>query len=595
MAEEQNDEPDEPGGNEPTEDADLELLGKVEDFLERYEIGPEGCEALRNLEPRFQREVVSVEMTEPRNPTKVLLSRIRRALESGERGDAREDLPEELQQFVDNNNLDESAIRALKELPPDLQQEVMAEDVRHCRNPSAVLHSRIRRLTESRGNAPGPTGPTPDEVQQFIERHNVDSNSAAALMELEPHLQAIVMSEDMERCRNPSAVLLSRIGRARRTGSFEPSDRQQSNASKGKGKGKAAQVREPPPPPRPNRLEVPPPLYDGFARELDEFLRRHRFDDKSTRGLLELPPDLQRRVIDCDMTQAKNPSAFLWARVNLAQKGNLLPRAGQEGHEPAAKRSRNSYDNDYGRPHPEASRRLQDSRPRSPSHPPDFDRRRRPRSDPPVFLLQRVGGGSFLPDVVSVATDAEETALQVGRSPACHIRLAVQHISKVHAELRLQRDRGGGWLLMLLDVSSNGTWLNRQQVSPNRLVQLYPGDVVSFLPPEERDAPAYKLLEATAVSGSSQTASGKGRSRYAEGRSERSEGSEGIRRWLRSLGRSDIASYETELVASCRDLRDLCDRYNHDVELFFEQIGIWDEGHRAVFLDALRVLSRKRG
>ena len=51
--------------------------------------------------------------------------------------------------FIQQHGLDERVTKALRELSPDLQQQLISQDMGSVRNPSAVVWSRIRNL----GNA----------------------------------------------------------------------------------------------------------------------------------------------------------------------------------------------------------------------------------------------------------------------------------------------------------------------------------------------------------------------------------------------------------------------------------------------------------
>jgi len=76
--------------------------------------------------------------------------------------------------------------------------------------------------------------------------------------------------------------------------------------------------------------------------------------------------------------------------------------------------------------------------------------------------------------------------LVVGREDVCDIVVRHMHVSKAHATLELQEAFSRpGWLLMLQDSSSNGTWLNGSKLTTSHLVQLLPGARISLLMPRE--------------------------------------------------------------------------------------------------------------
>merc|ERR1711862_523547 len=72
---------------------------------------------------------------------------------------------------------------------------------------------------------------------------------------------------------------------------------------------------------------------------------------------------------------------------------------------------------------------------------------------------------------------------------SCDICLPVKQLSKIHAKIHLkkqgddQADNGNvGWVVLLEDLSSNGTWLNGQKLAKVP-VEVCLGDRISLLPP----------------------------------------------------------------------------------------------------------------
>lgn len=144
------------------------------------------------------------------------------------------------------------------------------------------------------------------------------------------------------------------------------------------------------------------------------------------------------------------------------------------------------------------------------------DDRRRPRARAgedarAAFVLRRLAGPSALPAEVPVL--AESRPLSIGRGVSSDLALPIQHISKAHALLTVLQAADGSRRLMLEDTSSNGTWLNETQVTPNRHIEVVHGDKISFLPPPSvsgTDAmpPTYEVVEGSrlkAVRGSAGT------------------------------------------------------------------------------------------
>jgi hypothetical protein len=60
-----------------------------------------------------------------------------------------------------------------------------------------------------------------EAVDAYIERNGIDETAAEKLRELVPQMQSEVIRKDITNCRNPSAVLLSRIEQLKNAGSFD--------------------------------------------------------------------------------------------------------------------------------------------------------------------------------------------------------------------------------------------------------------------------------------------------------------------------------------------------------------------------------------
>ena len=48
---------------------------------------------------------------------------------------------------------------------------------------------------------------------------------------------------------------------------------------------------------------------------------------------------------------------------------------------------------------------------------------------------------------------------------------------------------------MVRDLSSNGTWVRGEKIQPGRLTRVVPGDIISLLPPNGEDVPAFQVME----------------------------------------------------------------------------------------------------
>jgi len=121
-------------------------------------------------------------------------------------------LDDALRQFVQDNGVDASAQKALWEMSPYEQQEILDEGPCTGANPSAVLMSRIRRVALDRGS----TGPplSQEQLEKFVIENDVDTVAAQTLRDAAQEVQKRVVFEGPVTGRNPSAIVASRIRRA---------------------------------------------------------------------------------------------------------------------------------------------------------------------------------------------------------------------------------------------------------------------------------------------------------------------------------------------------------------------------------------------
>eukprot|EP00747_Dinoflagellata_sp_TGD_P118215 gnl/TRDRNA2_/TRDRNA2_172768_c1_seq11.p1 gnl/TRDRNA2_/TRDRNA2_172768_c1~~gnl/TRDRNA2_/TRDRNA2_172768_c1_seq11.p1 ORF type:complete len:134 (-),score=26.62 gnl/TRDRNA2_/TRDRNA2_172768_c1_seq11:86-439(-) len=109
---------------------------------------------------------------------------------------------------------------------------------------------------------------------------------------------------DFAGCANPSASLLGRIKSAR------------SGVAQAHPMGTMQQA---PAGMKMKREGQPTTLVQ--RREVNDFCRQHRLDDKATQALLEEDPSVQRAVMDRgDFAGCANPSASLLGRIKSAKK-----------------------------------------------------------------------------------------------------------------------------------------------------------------------------------------------------------------------------------------------------------------------------------
>jgi len=135
---------------------------------------------------------------------------------------------EEVDDFIRNNRLDDSAGAIFKKEPADIQANVIDRgSLAECKNPSAALMGRLRDARQNRykpiGGARG-TGEAPTlttgiaaggiakDVEDFINTNKIDMGAARALRAEPPEVQQGVMDRGtLDGFQNPSALVMARI------------------------------------------------------------------------------------------------------------------------------------------------------------------------------------------------------------------------------------------------------------------------------------------------------------------------------------------------------------------------------------------------
>eukprot|EP00931_Biecheleriopsis_adriatica_P038167 TRINITY_DN21890_c0_g1_i1.p1 TRINITY_DN21890_c0_g1~~TRINITY_DN21890_c0_g1_i1.p1 ORF type:complete len:1002 (-),score=217.58 TRINITY_DN21890_c0_g1_i1:148-3153(-) len=628
--------------------------------------------------------------------------------------------------FLRRHDIDEGGREALRQLPPELQLSVLAHDHeigQSGRNPSQHLVSLVGKAWAHTLKPPQAA----DEHEAFLSQ--VDSAARAAFAELPFHLkQTVLEAGEIKNCRNPSGVLHSRIQRARRVHSESISARGAETSLLQRPPAEQALAPLPLslPPPQPPALPPPPHVMQNFAasavlaikdevhdsqadcqkralaiddeelhgeplpkrrrpepeKDVDKnlelavegFLRLNGIDTKSCRAMRRLPAENQRTLIEMDLRNRRNPSAFLWTQIQKLQHSSEDSENWEDWQPPASQDQWGSREGDswhgswesepWGRngkqawqdspmkswqeswesmPHDRRSspKRGEDNdrhESKSESHRHTFAEARSAASNSAhtgpgssgqqighgsgdvAFTLLRSGGGDAVPSMVEVLTDSPP--LLCGRANNCDIVLKIQHASKKHAELHPQRGANGESILMLYDISSNGTWIDGVKVDPKRFVRLRPGDKISFLPREagqsDSDVPALEVMEGKSTSSSrktprdsrpreiagtekvfadNSTSSQKGLQQddSQQKAAVRGDSSE-VAEWIRSVGSGKLSDkLITEIEDSYEFLRQIYNNYRHNVSEFLDVHGIKDPEEQELLSEAIAGLDSLQG
>lgn len=120
-----------------------ERIQEVEQFLRDNDIDEDASSKVRALSPASQRHVTGRPLVGAKNPSKVMIARVREQMQAIDR-------------FVREHRLDDRARHALRGMPPQHQAIAMRWDLRGYDNPSSKFMSLINDLPPARSFFPMP-------------------------------------------------------------------------------------------------------------------------------------------------------------------------------------------------------------------------------------------------------------------------------------------------------------------------------------------------------------------------------------------------------------------------------------------------------
>ena len=290
-------------GSEPCRD--VMQACEADEFLFRNHIDERAASVLRALPEELQRKVTG-SITRAANPSAVLLSRIRRVLQNqnmplmhqmpqllplpqmaGENQQVElpqlldADLRTAIQMFLEKHGIDAEG-HAIWELT-EIQQRIVISSGLPADDVNTALMARIKELQ----GVPPVKPMTPEEIHEadrlvleFLQRHGITLDVATELRNLPIEQQREIVAADLKGAKKPSAVLLSRINRAK------------------------AQGRD------------ILPQRDEVVR----FLKHCVFDEDACRSFLELRPEQQNDMMQEDYGRYRNPSAYLMSRIRAMKE-----------------------------------------------------------------------------------------------------------------------------------------------------------------------------------------------------------------------------------------------------------------------------------
>eukprot|EP00439_Symbiodinium_sp_Y106_P043160 s3048_g5.t1 len=241
---------------------------------------------------------------------------------------ATETLPEMVEQFILDNELNNRAASALRGTAEEVQRQVMEQgSLATCREPSAGCIGRIRKaeaalhlpLMEEAPWTPAPQAPerpteaepTADELDTFIWENQLNERAADALRGVSPDIQMDVLSQgSLASCREPSAGCIGRIAKAQARNQYHgsPAADRHSNGDDG--------VRH-----QPRRRSLPSQPWTPSEAEVEQFVEDNELNERAADALRSIPAIIQKQVLEQgSLRGCREPSAGCIGRIAKAQR-----------------------------------------------------------------------------------------------------------------------------------------------------------------------------------------------------------------------------------------------------------------------------------
>ncbi|CAJ1431069.1 unnamed protein product [Effrenium voratum] len=290
----------------------------VEQFVSENNLQPRAANALRAASTQAQQYVLDQGSLQTcRDPNAGCMGRLKRA-QAGESAPPLLFIPpsrDEVEAFIEANELNERAADALRGAPPAVQRQVIDQgSLLSCREPSAGCIGRIGKAHKQLDPAllaiPHTQGPSAEEVEEFILENGLDDRAAVALRSAVQWVQRQVLDQgSLRSCRDPNAGLMGRLNRAQ----IAP---QQLQALM----------------PAANTPAVHTPcLPASSAAEVEAFIWENGLNERAADALRSVGPAVQRKVLEQGSLQGtREPSAACIGRIGKLQKSSAEPGRWQE-------------------------------------------------------------------------------------------------------------------------------------------------------------------------------------------------------------------------------------------------------------------------
>lgn len=209
---------------------------QVEEYIVTYMLDERCARALREESPEVQQAIMLQPLEGARNASAAVMSRMKQIKQgvlfegpfAQKQGLMQGDVTVDqgvLEQFILENEIDESAARDLMNEAPAIQQAVLQQgSLSGAYNKSSALITRISKAKKGQlkntqldfMNKPVDVAELQAKVQKFITDNALDEKAQISLLAEDPQVQQVVLAlGSLESASNKSSALMARIGKAK--------------------------------------------------------------------------------------------------------------------------------------------------------------------------------------------------------------------------------------------------------------------------------------------------------------------------------------------------------------------------------------------
>mmetsp|Transcript_22719 Transcript_22719/g.37571 ORF Transcript_22719/g.37571 Transcript_22719/m.37571 type:complete len:228 (+) Transcript_22719:34-717(+) len=204
-----------------------------------------------------------------------------------------------VEDFIREYSLDERVSKGLRELPERLQLQVISGPMGQARNPSAVVWSRVRVAQQQEKQS--------THGQMQVPAQNFMPAAMPAPVAMQAGMLPVAATSQMPGLAG--GIVGAKRGVDQLYWPLQPT-----------ASATMPSMYSVSPPALMGVPMVSPTTYTAPTQDVEQWLSANNIDERCAKGLRELPPHKQARVMETDLSASRNRSAMTWSRIRAVQR-----------------------------------------------------------------------------------------------------------------------------------------------------------------------------------------------------------------------------------------------------------------------------------